>query len=135
MQPRTGQFADDAALAQHIGPVGTTLGQRDVLLGRQDGDALRVRDLAQQGRDLAPDERRQAEGRLVEQEYLGPRQEGAADRQHLLLTAAEKTRMDATLVTKHRETVQDGVDCHSGPGRGVATAATRLRRAVGFRGR
>src|SRR5262249_759381 len=76
----------DAALGHDVQLVGNHLSELDVLFGQQNGDAG-IAEQADGAGELADDEWRQALARLVEQEQLGIADEGARNRQHLLLTA------------------------------------------------
>jgi len=60
-----------------------------VLLDQEYGGALAV-EIADDLENLLHDDGRQAERRLVQEEQARSRHEGAADGQHLLLTAAER---------------------------------------------
>ena len=100
---------DDGAGVHHIGAVRG--GQRDMhrLLDHQHGDAA----LAQFGDDLidlAHDQRRQAERRLVEQQQLRRRHQGAGDRQHLLLAARELAGLLAEALLQDREQRQHALE-------------------------
>src|SRR5207245_443135 len=59
------------------------------LLDEEHGHALAI-ELADRVEDLPDDDRRESERRLVEEEQLRPRHEGARDREHLLLAARER---------------------------------------------
>ena len=88
------------------------IGQRDralrPLLDEQDRDAA-VADLAERGEDRIDHRRRETERRLVEQEHVRGGDERAADRELLLLTARERSRLAAAEVGEHRkEVVGDG---------------------------
>src|SRR5262245_5629813 len=58
-----------------------------VLLHQEHGELLLAVELADRAEDLANDQRRQAERRLVEQQQPRPAHQRARDRQHLLLAA------------------------------------------------
>src|SRR5439155_8815108 len=73
-----------------------------VLLDQEHSDAALV-DLADGPEDLAHQERREAERRLVEQQQPRPRHEGARDREHLLLAAREGARALAAALAQARE--------------------------------
>src|SRR5262249_8357408 len=59
-----------------------------LLLHEQDGDPA-ARDFVEQDRHLLDQLRRQSLGRLVNDDEVGITHQGAADREHLLLTAGE----------------------------------------------
>src|ERR1043166_9729205 len=87
-QLRRGARPYDAALFDDVMAVGQPDQSTDILVDHQDGLAL-----ALEPRQAAPDflanQRRQAFGRLVEDQELGVGHQGAADRQHLLLAARQ----------------------------------------------
>ncbi len=64
--------------------------QRCVLLDDQHRDPHLAVDLAQDPEQFLDDQRREPEGRLVEQHQAGPQHQPAADRQHLLLAARQR---------------------------------------------
>ena len=66
--------------------------------------------------DLGPDQRRQALGRLVEDQEPGVGHQGTADRQHLLLAARELAAHVALALAQARE---QGVDALEVPGPAV----------------
>ncbi len=79
---------DHPAVLDHVVAVGHRRGEAEVLFHEQDGEAL----LAQHAdgiADLLHDDRRQALGRLVEQQQLGAGAQDAGDGQHLLLAARQ----------------------------------------------
>ena len=81
----------DRAHLQHIGAVGHLQGGAGVLLYQQHRHA----EIAQRSdhlQDLAHDQRRQAQRRLVEHQQARLGHEGAANRQHLPLAARERER-------------------------------------------
>src|SRR6185437_5607532 len=55
-------------------------------------------------------QRRQAEGRLVEQQQLRPQHQRARDRQHLLLAARERARLLASALPESREIAVDALE-------------------------
>ena len=89
-----------AAHLEEIGPVHELQHLAHVLLHDQDGVAL-LAHAADQVEEPEHHDRRQAHGRLVEQDQLGARHEGAAHREHLLLAAREAARSLALALGQH----------------------------------
>src|SRR5262244_3300113 len=81
-----GDHVHDAAVLDDVVPVGHRLGKSEILLHQQYGEALllQARDRAA---DLLHDHRREALGRLVEQQQPRPGAQDPADGEHLLLAA------------------------------------------------
>ncbi len=106
-QPRARAFDGDAADLEHVGAARG--GERDagVLLDDEDGEALGGVQAAEDGEDLADDERRQAERGLVEQQQPRPGEQGAAEREQLLLAAGEGARLLVAPVGELREELVD----------------------------
>src|SRR5260221_7609662 len=102
---------DDLAVIEHIDVIGDLQAHAHVLLDEENRDAL-VAHPRDDAEDLADDERRQALRRLVEDEQLGVEQQGAADRQHLLLAARE---LAATIAAALGEAREKPVDARPGP--------------------
>ena len=100
---------------QQVGVPGDAQRERRALVGEQDRGA-RVGDAAQRLADLGDHDRRQPQRRLVEKQQPRLSHQRAADREHLLLTAAQKA---GALVERAR------------PGSGTAR---RPRRAAAARG-
>ena len=98
-------FGDDAALLQHVGPVREVECHGHILLHQQHGDAARV-DVADDAEHFPHDRRREAEGRLVEQQQPRLRHQRTADREHLLLAAGERAGRLLELLAQHREEVE-----------------------------
>ena len=96
---------DAAALQQVRLPRGAQR-ERRALVGEQDRGALGG-DPAQRLADLADDDRREPERRLVEQQQPRPRHQRAADRQHLLLAAAEQAGALVEPLAQDREQLED----------------------------
>src|SRR4249919_1520330 len=61
-----------------------------VLLDHEHGETLLLVQVAEDSEDLPDDERRQPEGRLVEEQEPRPQHERAGNREHLLLAARER---------------------------------------------
>src|SRR5262245_23862853 len=78
----------DLALLDDRVPVGQLQQRGEMFVDEQNGLALRLQ-ARKAFPDFKPQQRRQPLGRLVEDEQLGIRHQGAADRQHLLLAAGE----------------------------------------------
>src|SRR6476620_6813378 len=62
-----------------------------VLLHDENGEALFLVQVAEDAEALPHDDRREAERRLVEEQKPRPRHERAGDREHLLLSAGERS--------------------------------------------
>src|SRR5207245_6222419 len=78
-------------------------GNGGVLLHEQDTHALLPVDGAHDAEDVADDERRQPQRRLVEQEQPWPQHERARDGQHLLLAAGERAARLLLALGEHWE--------------------------------
>ena len=91
---------------EEISVVGQLEGHGCVLLDQHDGEAA-PRQLADDARDLAHDDGRQAERRLVEEQTLGLGHEPAPDRQHLLLAARERAAALLHALAQPREELID----------------------------
>src|ERR1700686_1239584 len=72
------------AVDQEVMPICDTERKAEVLFDQDDGHAVFL-ELLQHAADLLHDHGREALGRLVEEQQLGPRAENPRDRQHLLL--------------------------------------------------
>src|SRR5204863_10202369 len=96
-------FEGDLAVDDDVAAVGDADGLVEVLLGHQHGQLialLQFLDLLDRALD---EDRRQADRRLVDQQDLGRRHQGARKGQHLLLAAAEAARQLAPPLPQHRE--------------------------------
>ena len=101
--------ADDAASLDQIAAIGNAQALLGVLLDQQDADAA----LAHGGQRLEQfvgEQRRQAERGLVEQQELGRRHHGAADRHHLLLAAAHGARRLGEAFLQARKQLQHALE-------------------------
>src|SRR5687768_14007491 len=81
-----------AAGLQDVATMSDLEGHEGVLLDEQDRRALAV-DLLKRLKDHLDHRRRQSHRRLIEQEQPWPGHQGAADGQHLLLTAGERASL------------------------------------------
>ena len=99
----------DAPVLDHIGAVGGAQDVVHVLLDDQDGE-IEVAQIAHELEQQVHIERRQALGRLVEQEDARLRHQRAADRQHLLLAAAERARHLGAALGQHRQQLVDLIE-------------------------
>src|SRR3954471_3049991 len=88
LQLGPGDHVNDPPVLDDVVPVGHGLGEPEILLHQQDGEALLLQP-RNGAADLLHDHRREALGRLVEQEKPRPRAQDAADGEHLLLAAGE----------------------------------------------
>ena len=114
---------DDPALGEHVAPARDLQRALDVLLHEQDADSGAV-DLADDVEDLVDDDRREAERRLVHEEQPRLSHQCSADRQHLLLTAAQRPRhLSAALGQAGEEGVDPAQRLAVGRSRGVAVRA------------
>src|SRR5690606_5255538 len=84
-------------------PVGHLHGEGQDLLGYDNGDLADLADLVQGLGDVLDDGRLYALGRLVEQQHLGIGNEGAGNRQLLLLAAGEIAPLAPTHVPQYRK--------------------------------
>ena len=115
---------DHAAVLHDVVAVGDGRGEVEVLLDQQDGEAalLSVRMTSPM---LLDDHRRQAFGRLVEQQQVGAGAQDAADRQHLLLAARQLGALAATALLEVGEQLVDLVQAHAArPAPGAAAAGS-----------
>src|SRR5688572_5585614 len=76
---------------------------RGVLLDDKDGQAVLLVQLGDDPEDLARDQRRKAERRLVEEQEPRPAHQGAREREHLLLAARERARVLVDPLAQPRE--------------------------------
>src|SRR6266542_4250160 len=93
----------DAPGFEEVGVVGELERHRGVLLDQQHAHALLLVDGAHDAEDLAGDQGRESERRLVQQQEARARHEGARHRQHLLLPARERARLLPLSLVKDRE--------------------------------
>ncbi len=100
----------DAAVDHHADAVGDRHRHAEVLLDQEDGNPAFGGKRAQRLGDLVDDHRRQAFGRLVHDEQLGPQQESAPDREHLLLAARKLGAAVGAPLRQAREHRIDAVD-------------------------
>ena len=73
------------------------------------------------GQQLFDDDRRQAERQLVDHEQSGSRDQGHAEREHLLLAAGQVRRRLAASAVEHREQLVARASIRLGTGIGVAS--------------
>ena len=92
--------------------VGDGGGEMEVLLDQQDGEATGF-ELADDLADALDDHRRQALGRLVEQQEVGTGAQDAADRQHLLLAARQLGALAAPPLREVGKELVDLLQAHA----------------------
>src|SRR5919198_3789149 len=87
-------------------------GERDagVLLDKKHGQAFLLVQLPHDAEELANDERREAERRLVEEEEPWAAHQRSAEREHLLLSARERSRSLRRTLGHPREVARDPGD-------------------------
>ena len=90
--------------------------QGGVLLDNEHRDAGLAVDLAQNPEQFFDDQRREAEGRFVEEHQPGPQHQGAADRQHLLLAAGQCAGLLPAALPEARKMRVDLLDIGGDPG-------------------
>ena len=95
---------------EKIGVLGELERQGGVLLDNEHRDAGLAVDLAQNPEQFFDDQRREAEGRFVEEHQPGPQHQGAADRQHLLLAAGQRAGLLVAALPEAREMAVDPLD-------------------------
>src|SRR5262245_11871665 len=78
-----------------------------VLLDDEDGEPLLLVEVAEDPEDLPDDDRREPEGRFVEEQEKRPRHERAGDREHLLLAARERSGLLLAAPVEPREMAAD----------------------------
>ena len=97
----------DATVLEHVAAVGHGEGERHLLLRDQQRHALLLEPFERLEGDLR-DLRRQPRRRLVEHQEPRPRHERATHREHLLLTAAQGSRLlSLTLLQPGKEVVHE----------------------------
>ena len=82
-----------------------------VLLDDEHGEPFLLVQLADDPEELAHDQRREAERRLVEQEQARAAHERAAEREHLLLAARERPGALPATLDHPREVLGDPLRC------------------------
>ncbi len=97
---------DDAAVIHHRDRVAERARDPEILLDQQDGGAPALQLLERLDQHV-DDRRREALGRLVDQHELARLDQGARDRQHLLLTARERARRQQPEFLERREQPED----------------------------
>ena len=112
-----GHHPADPAVDHDRDLLGDRRGDRDVLLDQQDRDITVRGQIRQQILDLTDHHRRQPLGRLIEHQEFGVLEQGARDRNHLLLAAGQLTGDAAPALVEARESLVDPVH---GPGPATA---------------
>src|SRR4029453_7230407 len=88
---------------KHVRPARGAPRELRVLLDDEDGEALLLVQVAEDAEDLSYDDRREPERRLVEEQETRPRHERAGDREHLLLSAGERSGLLRAALVEPRE--------------------------------
>ena len=103
-----GAFQGDFACLHDIGAVGDLESGDGVLFHQQHGEAqvLHFQDF---GKDFLDQQRRQAHGRLVQQQQTGAAHQGAGEGQHLLLAAGERAAQLLQALAQAREAAQHDI--------------------------
>src|SRR6185369_3678014 len=101
-----GPLERDLAHLEDVAVVGDLERGARVLLDEQDGDAGRAQS-GDRREDVADDERREAEARLVEHQEPGLAHQRAADREHLPLASGERPGELRTALFEAREELED----------------------------
>src|SRR6266851_1522530 len=117
---------DDAALLDDVMTVGQPDQRAHALVDHQDRLALALQPVEARP-DLLADQRRQALGRLVEDQQLGIGHQRPADRQHLLLAAGELVAHVALALGEPRKKSEGALE---GPGIAARRAVRRRRHKV-----
>src|SRR5712692_2732069 len=104
-----GALERDAPTFHHVSAVGHLKGQGGILLHHQHGHALTA-DLMDDLKDRGHHGRRQPQRRLVQEQELGSRHEGAGDGQHLLLAAREGAPELPEPLLQAREVMEDALE-------------------------
>src|SRR3954447_18266832 len=97
----------DAADLEDVRPLRRAQREAGVLLDDEHRDAVLGAQPLERAEDLPDHERRQPEGRLVEEEKPRPRHQRAAEREHLLLAAAQRPCLLVAPLLEAREEVED----------------------------
>ena len=106
----------DRAAFQYHNTIGQPQNLLRILLDDDRADAAGPGDGAERPEQFLDDDRRQALGRLVQQQHLGIEGQRAADRQHLLLAAGKLVAEIAAALLQPRKHL---VDLFDGPGAGL----------------
>ena len=107
-----GHRVDHAAVLHHVVAVGDGGGEAEILLDQQDGEAAAL-ERADHLADALHDHRREALGRLVEQQQVGAGAQDAADRQHLLLAARQLGALAAPALLEVGKQLVDLAEAHA----------------------
>src|SRR5262249_60915021 len=99
-----------------------------VLLDQEHGDPALV-DLANRAEDLAHEQGRESERRLVQEQEARARHESAADGQHLLLAARERARALLLALEQSREELAHPFAIGGDAGAALAAGGAPRRRA------
>ena len=94
---------DDAAQLDQVGQVGALERDARVLLDQDHGQALATAQVHHHVHDLLHDQRRQADGRFVQQQHARMGDQGAADGDHLLLAAGQRAGQLLAPLRQYRE--------------------------------
>ena len=133
-QPLRGALADNAAVLQEVPAVGNGQRLTGVLLHQQHAHA-HVLDAAERLEQLAADQRREAERRLVQQQDVGRRHQRPADGHHLPLAAAHGVGGLPHALGEPGEQRNDPLEvlrgAAAGPGREGAELEVVVHRQVG----
>ena len=105
-------FLHDRAFREHVVSFRDPVNEAEVLFDQQQRGA-RVRELAQDDRELVDDHGCETLARLVEYQQRGVRHQGAADRQHLLLAARQRGTRRVGPLAQDRKQVEHAIE---GPG-------------------
>src|SRR5690349_5800771 len=108
LRSRPGQYGP--AGRQHVRGVGELEGECRVLLDQQHPGALLGPDPREHLEHLPDDERRQPQGRLVQQQQRRPGQQRPGHREHLLLAAGQAAGRLVAPVGQPREDLEPAVD-------------------------
>ena len=117
-----GEAGGDGAVLHHVEAVGDARGEAEVLLDEEDGHAAGL-ERRQHLADAVDDDRREALGRLVEQQHLDAGAQDAGDGEHLLLAAGELGALAGAALGEVGEEREDLVERHAARRRPPAAAS------------
>src|SRR5512134_1732865 len=106
LEPGIGNHVHHAPVFHDVMAVGHRLREAEVLFDQQDGEAFALQ-ASERAPDVLHDHRREAFGRLVQQQQARPGAQDAADGEHLLLAAGELGALAGEALPHVREQLED----------------------------
>jgi len=102
-------FHQNLPVFQNVSSMGNLESHMGILFHKKDGRFVFLVDFADDLKDETNNQRGKAQGRFVKEKKLGPGHERPGNRQHLLLTAAERSAGLMATVGEDREQIIDRV--------------------------